>query len=449
MAEKKRKDIVSKMTSIGVAAAAVIILIAIVATVLSMGRNREPQVVVPEDEDPVNSEQENEADKVFDRALAVVKHVDAVTGKLMIYDIENLQMLTLDMDSSIEIKDEYGTDIALTQIDVGDMVETKYDTISMVPENVRITAKTWERKDVSNMVVNTETQVIRINNDEYRYNEELVTSDDGSPFDISTLSTADEALVRGYKDMVWSIVLVSGHGTVRLINHEVFIGGQLEIGNRLSYTIEADMSVPLAAGVHQIVVTQDNMSPYVKQIMVEEGMELVIDLAEAQPRVGQVEFIVIQEGVTVYIDDEPVNMEEEIILDFGTYMIKAEKDNYVTWENELLLTQAYQQFKIDLDKTPTYVFINQPEGADVYLDGVLIGTIPTQAPFTPGSHTIQLQKDGFKTSEVYKYIWEDDGMDKYLVLPELIELAPDEQDEGTPTVDFDVYGNPVIRNEGE
>ncbi len=441
----KNKDIVSKMTIIGIAAISLLIIVISVVLVTTFSGDDEPTTATDETE-TTDTVVEDETDKVFDRALAVVNYVDAEADSLMIYDIEDLTMVTLKMNSAIEIKDEYGTDIVLAQIDVGDMVEVKYDTISMVPEDVRITAKTWERKDVSNMEVDTESKVIKISNDVYSYTDELVTSDNGKAFDISQLSTADEALVKGYKDTVWSVVLVNGHGTVTLVNHDVFIGGQLQVGNRLSYTIESDMSIPLAAGVHQIVVSKDNMTPYVKQIMVEEDQEVIIDLSEAQPKVGQVDFLVLQDGVTVYINDEPVDLTEEIVLDFGTYQIKAEAENYVTWESELVLSQAYQQFKIDLDKTPTYVFINQPEGADVYMDDVLIGTIPTQAPFTPGSHTIQLRREGYITSEAYKYLWEDDGMNRYLVLPQLIQEAEEntpEETEGTEETDTvveDIYG---------
>lgn len=435
MANKKQVDIVKRMTIIGIAAAALIIIIASIVA-MTMGGDRTPEVTIPEPEETTTAAEEVE--QVFERALAVVKHVDVASRQLMIYDIEELKMITLVMDSSIVIKDEYGTDIALAQIDLGDMVETKYDTISKIPEDVKITAVTWERKDVSNMVVDTENKKIIISNDAYNYTDELVTSDGGNPFDISTLSTADEAYVRGYKDMVWSVVMVNGHGTIKLINHDIFVGGQLEVGNRISFTIEADMTAPVAAGVHNIVITKDNMSPFVTQVMVEEDQEVVIDLSEAQPKVGTVEFIVIQDDVTVYMDDELVDLNEEHILDFGTYQIRAEKENYVTWEGELILAQAYQQYKIDLDKTPTFVFINQPEGAEAYLDGVPIGRVPTQAPFSPGSHTIQLSQDGYRPSEVYKYIWDDDGMDKYLVLPQLIPLPQETTTEVTVT--SSVYG---------
>lgn len=435
MADKKRVDIVKRMTIIGIAAAALIIIIASIVA-MTMGGDKQIPVTIPEPEETTAADEE--AEKVYERALAVVKHVDISTGQLMIYDIEKMTMLTLKMDSSIVIKDEYGTDIALAQIDLGDMVETKYDTISMKPENVKITAVTWERKDVSNMTVDVENKVIRISNDSYSYTDELVTSDGGNPFDISSLSTADEAYVRGYKDMVWSVVLVNGHGTIKLINHEIFVGGQLEVGNRTSFTIEKDMVVPITAGVHNVVVTKDNMSPFVTQVMVEEDQQVVIDLSEAQPKVGTVEFIVLQEDITVYLDGEVIDLQEEHILDFGTYEIKAEKDNYVTWEGELVLNQAYQQFKIDMDKTPTFVFINQPEGAEAYLDGVPIGIVPTQAPFSPGSHTIQLSQQGYRPSEVYKYIWDDDGMDKYLVLPQLMPLPQETTTEVTVT--SSIYG---------
>lgn len=444
MSENKSKlDIVSKMTLIGIAA--VVVIIVAIVVVLMTGRNDnkpaketpevDSDIIITGDETDEASEAE-EAKKEYERALAVVKYVDAGNGQLMIYDIEKLKTVTLAMDSSIEIKDEYGTDIALNQVELGDMIETKYDSHSMKPENVKITAKTWERKDVSNLVVDSENKTIRIANETYNYTDELITSDNGVPFDILELTTADEAVVRGYKDHAWSIVILNGHGTVTLTNHSAFVGGNIEISNRVNVAVESTMSLPVSAGVHTIIVSKEGMAPYVTQIMVEEDSEVVLDLSEAQPKVGIVDFVIAQSDVLVYMDDELVNLEEEIKLDFDTYQIRAEKEGFTPWESELILNQAYIQFKIDLEKTPGYLNIQTPAGAEVYLDGTYMGIIPVEVPYPAGTHKIVLRQDGYHTFS-QDFYWEDNSQDQALLFPDMIAIPVVEEKEEETTEEDD------------
>jgi hypothetical protein len=251
----------------------------------------------------------------------------------------------------------------------------------------------------------------------------LVTTKDGSPFAITELSPADEAIVKGYKDKVWSIIIINGHGTITLVNHESFIGGQIEVGKKISKLVEAEMTMPISAGVYDVVVSKDNMSPYVSQVMVEEGQNITLDLSTAQPKVGTVEFVLSQENVKLYIDDVLLQSNEPSMLSFGNYRIRAEKENFETWEGNLILNQAYLRFRIDLERKASFLFIQEPAGAEAYLDAAFIGVIPTSTPYTPGNHTITLRRTGYVTAS-FSFSWEDDGKDKNLVLPELVPLEP-------------------------
>lgn len=432
MAENKKKfDFISKMTLIGIIAVTLLILI---VTIVSCSGGSKPKVIeeiiIPVEEETVAVVDTPEA---YDRAIAVVKYVDVNANSLMVYDIEKLKTITLEMDSAIEIKDAYGTDIALSQIKLGDMVETKYDINSKRPEYVKITAVTWERKDVSNMVVDIENMTIKIANETYGFTDELITSDAGVPFDILELSTADEAVVRGYKNQVWSIVLLNGHGTITLSNHSGFVGGNIEISNRINIAVESVMTVPVSAGTHNVVISKDGMAPFVTQVMVIEGEDVIIDLSEAQPKIGTIEFIVIQDDVSLYLDDELLDLSVEIKLDFGTYKIRAEKEGFAPWENELIVKQAYIQYTIDLEKAPFILHIQGQNGAELYVEGVLMGTIPIDITYLPGNiDTIIVRQDGFYNFK-QDFAWSGEG-DQYITLPDLKPI-PDDEDE-TPTDDI-------------
>lgn len=451
MKDKKKMDIVTKMTIIGIAAVSVLILVVAVVA-WSMRDKTETPVIGIEDlpeitEDNQEANQIDTDNQVIERALAVVQYVDTVGNTLQIYDVEGDKEITLNMDGVSSIKDEYGTEIALAQIDMGDMVEAKYDDVSKIPEYVKITAVTWSRKDLTNMSVDTENKTITFANEVYTYNDQLVTAKEGLPFDIGELTKADDAVVKGYKNQVWSIVLLGGHGTIELANYDIFVGGQMEVGNRTTVDIVKNFSVAVAAGTYNIVISKDNMSPYVTSVVVEEGQTSVIDLSEAQPKVGTVEIVLLQDDVTVFIDDEAVDLSQPLTLDFDTYSVRAEKEGYTAWESEMVVEQAYMQFKIDLEKTPVFVHMDEPQGVEAYLDGVFVGVIPLQTPYEAGTHTVTLRLDGYYTKHHF-FDWTDKEEDITIAMPELIKIetidtTDDTTEDGTgeDTTTSDVYNN--------
>lgn len=441
LGNKKNVDIVSKMSLIGIAAVIVLIIVVGIVSCSSRGKEKEINTDNIEVTDDTEIEKEELLGEV-DRSLGVVKYVDIETNQLMIYDIEKLTTLTFKMDSAVEIKDAYGTDIALGQLELGDMVMSKFVNKTMRPEYVKIATKTWERKDIKNMIVDEESKTIRIGNEIYLYDDELVLSDNGQPFDLQEVSGADDVVVRGYKNQVWSIVRISGHGTITLVNYEDFIGGTIEISNKVTLDVESDMTIAISIGVQTIVVEKEGMAPFVTQVMINENENVIIDMSGAQAKEGIVEFIVEQEDVTLYLDDEVLDLTKEIKLDFGSYTIKAEKEGFAEWTSELVISQAYQQFKVNLDKAPVFLHIQEPAGAEIYLDGGYIGIIPIETPFEAGTHKITLRKDGYYT-KVHNFIWEDNGQDQYIILPALILIETDTEEEDEEEIETptdDIYG---------
>jgi len=440
--DKKKMDIVSKMSLIGIVAVTVLILIIIGVSCSANKKKQEIPIKTPEVTKEEPGEKETATGEIK-RALGVVKYVKTETSRLMIYAIEHEETITLKMDSAVEIKDAYGTDIALGQLELGDMVHVKYEVATLRPEYVKIAADTWERRDIRNMVVDTENKTIRIANELYTYTDELILSDKGQPFDVDEISGADDVVVRGYKNQVWSIVKVSGHGTITLANYSDFVGGTIEVGRGITLNITEKMVIPVKIGVHSVVIEKEGMAPFVTQVMVNEGEDVVIDMSGAQSKEGIIEFVVEQEDVAVYLDDILLDLTQEIKRDFGSYTVRAEKEGFADWTSELIVSQAYEQFKIDLEAEPVFLHIQEPAGAEVYLDGGYIGIVPTQTPFKAGTHKITLRQNGYYT-KIHSFIWEDNGQDQYIVLPALIQIETDpveEPEEGSTTPTEDIYGD--------
>ncbi len=426
-ADKKKvsADIVTKMIVIGVVSIALILLLASVyVAVVSGGKSKKHKAT---SESEVTTVADDGEDTVIDyeRIVAVVKHIDLKDKKLVVHDINKFKNKTFKVPNGIELKNAYGDDIALSQFDDGDIVEIKYPKKGNEPKYIKITATAWEKKKVTDLVIDAEAKTMKLKNDNYKYTDAIVALENGKPFDLSKLSVEDEVTIRGYSNMVWSVDVTGRHGSVRLVNYDLFLGGTLDIVGHVSRDIVSGMVFSLPSGSYSVSVSKEGFPPVLRKITVVADEETVLDLGNIQPKVGEVEFVLKQKDAVVYIDDKKIDPKEKQVLNFGSYKVKAEVEGFAPWEGKLLVNQAYMKFKVDLSQAQNYIYFNEPKGADVYFDGVLVGTIPTKTVFESGSHKIQLRKDGYRTSETFNYLWgaEDEGKDKYLIFPDLVPLV--------------------------
>jgi hypothetical protein len=413
--KNNNKDIIYKMGLIGIVG----LLGIIIATIVILQPSSKDKEINKNNVSKENNK--NEEIKEFNSVLGVIKEVDIENDKLVILDIENEETITLMLDSSVEILDSYGTDIAFIQLGIGDIIQSKYDIEKMKPEYVHISNITWNRKDIKNMHIDEDKKTIQMGNDLYKFNDNLVTVYKNKPFKLSELTTADELVILGYRDTVWSIKKVTGHGLIRLKNHRNFVGGSLEVGNRKVIDIKDDTTVTMRSGVYNIVISKEGMSPYVTEIFLEEDEEIVIDVGNVKPKMGTVEFNIVQDNAVLYIDGKIVDYKDPVSLDFGKYDLKVKKSNFTTWERELVVNQAYIMLEINMEQEPVYIHVDNPIGCELYIDASYIGKIPVSSPISPGDHVITIRKQGYY-SKIQKIHIDDKSEDNYFTFPNLIKM---------------------------
>ncbi len=365
-------------------------------------------------------------DKNFERGLVLISDVNQSTGEMDVVDVDSGAQITLKSTGATMIEDEYGTQIVLEKIMPGYLVNVKYGAESYMLDSIKIAGNIQIIRNIDNFVVNENNQTVQIGSDIYTYDQNVIVRREERPVDVTEISVADDVVVRAHKGKVWSVLVESGHGFLRLHNQDAYIDGQLEVGNRESYTIVSDMKVPMKTGMHQIVISHEGMTPYTASIFIEEGEEFVVDLGDLAPRVSKVQLDIVQPNAIAYIDGKKIeNPKEERQLDYGEYPLRVESPGYVTWEGVLVVNQAYIVQRVDMEVEPLYIYISGPEGASFYVDNVLKGKLkanePLGVPITPGGHTLQLRKTDYRTWEKNVFI-EDTGEDYYYTVPALTEL---------------------------
>jgi hypothetical protein len=427
--KKKKMDIVTKMSIVGgLGLACILILVSIISFAIkdkAVNKNNNNK-----QNETIETEVESQEDAEYIRTLAMIKEVDTENNTLKVVDIDQGGSITLSIDGAVDIKDEYGTLLTLAQLDIGDIIETKYDKNTLRPENVQITGQTWERKNIQNLIYNKENKTIQVGNDIFKYTDDLVILYGGEPISFDKLDPVDQVSVKGYKDTIWNINLEKSHGTIKLKNHEKFVGGTIELG-KATEEVKEDTEVKVLVGVQNIVIAKEGMTSFITQVIVEEGKEVLIDVGSALPTAGNVSFTVMPADVKLYINNKLYSdLSKPITLDFGTYDIRVEKENYVPYESQLVVNQAFMAVEINMNKNPMYIHVDQPAGCELYIDSNYIGIIPINTPIDEGPHSITIRKDGYY-SKMHSIQVDDTGKDVYFTFPDLIAM-PTESPTTTP-----------------
>lgn len=161
--------------------------------------------------------------------------------------------------------------------------------------------------------------------------------------------------------------------------------------------------VKLSYGIHEIQVSADGYQTLLKHISVGTKLaEIVVNLEEiAEDETEETEGTSEAEGAEADSDSKKNNFEsEEVPLP----------------ENALTEETAQKTEKEETEEEPIHavtsnkVYVDQPEGVEVYLDGDYVGLAPTSFRKTTGKHTLTLRKVGYVTKS-YTILLHDDGDD--------------------------------------
>ncbi|MEO8258284.1 MAG: PEGA domain-containing protein [Acidobacteriota bacterium] len=126
-------------------------------------------------------------------------------------------------------------------------------------------------------------------------------------------------------------------------------------------------------------------------------------------------------GAQVFVDDQEQGQTPATIrnLSRGTHRVRVTRDGYVPEERRLTITAAQSSPSLTIllkraapaaprsaapaaagpagTRLATLTVVSRPDGASVFLDGLLVGTTPISLPeVEPGQHAVRLERDGYR-----------------------------------------------------
>lgn len=334
---------------------------------------------------------------------------------------------TLSLDGTTKFYDKYGESISLDQIQKGDIVDVTFLKSKKHLTSMQLSAKAWNYDNVERYEINTVRGEVTIGEEVFKLTDNTQYLSEGRNIEQMDINAADILSFQGIDSQIVSISVEKGHGYLRLANDEYFVGGWIEIGQSLIQRITEDMLLTVPEGSYQVNISH-NGSGGIKSIIINRNEETTLDIGDleiAEPQTGMVLFSLSPSNAQLYIDGEKADASQPVTLEYGTHQLIVKADGYKSVTQYLRVGQESGGVDIVLDAVDTAddsstsstagsessesstqvdtttdyykVYVDAPEGAEVYLDGNYVGISPCNFRKEAGSHVITLRKTGYET----------------------------------------------------
>lgn len=353
-----------------------------------------------------------------DTAILVDKNSDDNTVTFL--NLELGRRYTLSFDGTTRLYDKYNESVSLEQIKKGDIVDITFLKGKKHLTTMRLSAQAWSYDNVERYEMNTVRGEVSIGTETYKLTENTQYLSGGRNIELMDLNAADVLSFQGLDNSILCVRVEKGHGYLRLVNDENFVGGWIEIGQSQIQQITEDMLLTVPEGSYQVNIS-NNGGGGIKNVVINRNEETTLDIGDlevAEVKTGMVLFSLSPSSTELYIDGEKVDASQPITLEYGIHQLIARADGYKSITQYMRVGQESAGIDIVLDSvkedeeessssttstendtaTNYYkVYVDAPEKAEVYLDGNYVGISPCSFRKTTGAHVITLRKTGYET----------------------------------------------------
>lgn len=320
--------------------------------------------------------------------LALVKNVNS-SRDISFYDIDNDKDDSLRAEADIVVSDESGGKRQFTDIQIGDVLQMAFSGGELV-ESIVYPKDVWEREEVTGFHIDTENKTITVGEEKFSFHGQTVALYQDKLIDIANLDPTDVVLLRGYDKDVWAVEVQQYHGFIVIKNKEEIVNGMLTVDGRGGIAIGDKDRIAATSGVHDIVVSGDNILPYKKKIYVPSGEDFEVDLSGAQSKTCVVILESNVENYSLEVDGKPADTASEaFVLPFGEYKISATKQGYQPFELSVVLSEETYTLNLSLQPLEGRItFQSQPVKTSIYIDGTYQGVTPLTVSMEYGEHEL-------------------------------------------------------------
>lgn len=350
---------------------------------------------------------------------------------------------TLSMDGTTRLYDKYGEGISLRQVQIGDIVDVTFLKSKKHLTTLTLSTSAWTYSNVEKYEINSARGEISIGEDVYKTTSNTQYLSEDKQMDIQDINPSDVLSFQGIGNEILTVRVQRGHGYLRLVNDENFVGGWIEIGQTMVQRITEDMLLLVPEGSYQVNISNKGGGG-IKNVKIERDEETVLDIGDLEipePQYGMVLFSLDPSNADLYIDGSKADPSGPVQLLYGLHQLIARAEGYQSVTQYIKVGQESAGINIVLDAnadeqeesseasetsgeavTDYYkIYIDAPQKVEVYLDGNYVGISPCSVRKVAGAHVITLRQTGYETRS-YTIQAEDDKRDLSFSFADLIPL---------------------------
>ncbi len=363
----------------------------------------------------------------FDSAdTAILVERDEEENRLTFLNLDLGRRYTLSMDGTTRLYDKYGEAISIAQIQKGDIVDITFLKSKKHLTTMQLSAQSWTYTDVAWYKFDALRGEVTIGEEAFKLTSNTQYLSGGRNIELMDLNAADILSFQGIGSQVLSVCVERGHGYLRLVNGEKFVGGWIEVGQEQIQRITEDMLLLVPEGNYQVNITNRGGGG-IKSVEIARNEETVLDIGDLEipePQTGTVLFSLTPPDAELYIDGTKTDASGPVTLEYGLHQMIVRAEGYQSVTQYIRVAQESASFEIVMDAvadveessvppdpsaspdpssspdpvTDYYkVYIDAPEGVEVYLDGNYVGVSPCSFPKSEGAHVLILRKEGYET----------------------------------------------------
>lgn len=345
---------------------------------------------------------------------AILTEKNKKENRLTFLNLNRGKYYTLEMDGTTHLYDKHGGSISLDQIFAGDIVDITFLKSTKHLTSMQLSSQAWKNEGVARYSIDYVRGEVTIGEDIYKLTNNTQYLSMGNNIEKMDLNAVDVLNFQGIGNQVLSVSVEKGHGYLRLLNDENFVGGWIEVGQTAIQAITEDMLMVVPEGSYQVNISHRGGGG-IKNVVIHRNEETALDIGDlevAKVQTGMVLFSISPSSAKVYIDSIETDVSEPVTLEYGIHQMIVKANGYKSITQYIRVAQESVGINVELESMKTddndekkdtntttnyKVHVDAPEGAEVYLDGNYMGVAPCSFKKTSGAHVITLRKSGYTT----------------------------------------------------
>lgn len=281
----------------------------------------------------------------------LITDVDMTLSQIVIRDMESGRQFLYAYTLNTVFTDKYGQFVSVADFTPGRAMEIQEISTQGQLSKVAISDEIWEYDDIANYSIDAARGVFTVGVTNYKIRPDTAVFNDRLESELSEIGNNDVLRLVGVEKDIWAITVTTGHGTISLINTEVYDGSLICIGN--IYTlINGNMMIEVPEGGYTVTVANNGYGGNI-DVVVPRNNVVTVDLSTVvnnDLKTCVLTFRLSVPDATVALDGEVVEKDTELIVTYGKHSLSVEAPGYEPWTKVLYVNSPTATIVLDMEK---------------------------------------------------------------------------------------------------